>query len=73
MGREELGHGWTVQVWLEELAAERGTPIGPDTGGGLAPGGPALIEYYRARIAQLGKFVNEHRVVDVPDWLGRCV
>jgi uncharacterized protein (DUF885 family) len=71
MGREELGHGWTVQVWLEELAAERGTPIGPDTGGGLAPGGPALIEYYRARIAQLGKFVNEHRVVDVPDWLGQ--
>jgi hypothetical protein len=71
MGREELGHGWTTQVWLESLAAERGTPFGPDTGGGLAPGGPALIDYYRARIAQLGKFVNEHHVVDVPDWLGQ--
>jgi uncharacterized protein (DUF885 family) len=71
MGREELGHGWTVQTWVEELAAERGTPIGPETGGGLAPGGPALIDYYRQRIAQLGKFVTEHRVVDVPDWLGQ--
>jgi uncharacterized protein (DUF885 family) len=71
MGREELGHGWTAQTWIEELAAERGTPIGPETGGGLAPGGPALIDYYRQRIAQLGKFVTEHHVVDVPDWLGQ--
>jgi hypothetical protein len=71
MGREELGHGWTTQVWLESLAAERGTPFGSESGGGLAPGGPALIDYYRARIAQLGKFVNEHHVVDVPDWLGQ--
>jgi uncharacterized protein (DUF885 family) len=71
MGREELGHGWTAQTWIEELAAERGTPIGPETGGGLAPGGAALIDYYRQRIAQLGKFVTEHRVVDVPDWLGQ--
>ena len=71
MGREELAHGWTTQVWLESLAAERGTPFGPETGGGLAPGGPALIDYYRQRIAQLGKFVTEHQVVDVPDWLGQ--
>jgi uncharacterized protein (DUF885 family) len=71
MGREELGHGWAAQSWIEELAAERGTSIGPETGGGLAPGGPALIAYYRERIAQLGKFVTEHRVVDVPDWLGQ--
>jgi uncharacterized protein (DUF885 family) len=70
MGREELGHGWAAQTWIEELAAERGTPVGPETGGGLAPGGPALIGYYRERIAQLGKFVTEHHVVDVPDWLG---
>ena len=71
MGREELTHGWSVQTWVEALATERGTPIGPDTGGGLAPGGPALIDYYRARIAQLRKFVADNHVVDVPDWLGR--
>jgi uncharacterized protein (DUF885 family) len=71
MGREELAHGWAVQTWVEALATERGTPIGPDTGGGLAPGGPALIDYYRARIAQLRKFVADNHVVDVPDWLGR--
>ncbi|MGB7168065.1 MAG: DUF885 domain-containing protein [Acidobacteriaceae bacterium] len=70
MGREELGHGWSVQSWVEELAAERGTPIGPETGGGLAPGGAALIDYYRARIVQLREFVVQHRVVDVPAWLG---
>jgi uncharacterized protein (DUF885 family) len=71
MARDELAHGWAVQVWLENLAAERGTPIGPETGGGLAPGGPALIEFYRARIAQLQEFVTQHHVVDVPAWLGQ--
>jgi len=70
MGHEELGHGWAVQSWVEQLAKERGTAIGPESGGGLAPGGPALIEYYRARIAQLRDFVTKHNVVDVPDWLG---
>jgi hypothetical protein len=70
MARDELGHGWAVQMWLEELATERGTPIGPRTGGGLAPGGPALIGYYRARIAQLRDFVSQHHVVDLPAWLG---
>jgi Bacterial protein of unknown function (DUF885) len=73
MGREELGHGWAVQSWVEELAAERGTPVGPESGGGLAPGGTALIEYYRARMAQLREFVAQHRVVDVPTWLGEIV
>jgi len=70
MGRDELAHGWAVQTWVEELAKQRGTPIGPDSGGGLAPGGPALIDYYRARIADLRAFVIQHQVVDVPDWLG---
>jgi len=70
MGRDELAHGWAVQIWMEHLAAERGTPIGPETGGGLAPGGPPLIDYYRARIAQLREFVTQHHVVDVPAWLG---
>jgi Bacterial protein of unknown function (DUF885) len=73
MGRDELAHGWAVQTWMEELAAERGTPIGPESGGGLAPGGAALIGYYRARIAQLRQFVTEHHVVDVPAWLGEIV
>ncbi len=71
MARDELAHGWAVQIWLETLAAERGTPIGPESGGGLAPGGPPLIDYYRSRIAQLREFVSQHRVVDVPEWLGR--
>ncbi|MGD0435755.1 MAG: DUF885 family protein, partial [Bryobacteraceae bacterium] len=53
MARDELAHGWAVQLWVEELAAERGTPIGAESGGGLAPGGAALIDYYRERIAQL--------------------
>ena len=70
MGRDELAHGWAVQIWMEALAAERGTPIGPETGGGLAPGGAALIDYYRARIGQLQDFVTQHHVVDVPAWLG---
>jgi hypothetical protein len=70
MGRDELAHGWTVQTWVETLAAERGTPIGPESGGGLAPGGAALVDYYRARIAQLREFVTQHQVVDLPAWLG---
>jgi hypothetical protein len=70
MARDELAHGWAVQAWVEELAAERGTPIGPASGGGLAPGGAALIDYYRARITQLREFVAQHHVIDVPAWLG---
>jgi len=71
MARDELAHGWAVQVWVEELAKERGTPVGPESGGGLAPGGAALIDYYRAHIAQLREFVSEHHVIDVPAWLGQ--
>jgi len=73
MARDELAHGWAVQSWVEELAAERGTPIGPESGGGLAPGGAALVDYYRARIAQLRQFVAQHRIVDVPAWLGEIL
>lgn len=71
LGRDELAHGWAVQFWMEQLAAERKTPIGAQTGGGIAPGGPALIDYYRARIGALREFVEKHHVVDVPDWLGQ--
>jgi uncharacterized protein (DUF885 family) len=70
IGRDELAHGWAVQIWMEQLAKERGTPIGPQSGGGIAPGGPALIAYYRERIAQLRDYVKQHNVVDIPDWLG---
>jgi uncharacterized protein (DUF885 family) len=70
IGRDELAHGWAVQIWMEQLAKDRGTPIGPASGGGLAPGGPALIAYYRQRIAQLRAYVSQHNVVDIPDWLG---
>jgi uncharacterized protein (DUF885 family) len=70
MARDELAHGWAVQMWMEDLAKERGTPIGPQSGGGLAPGGTALVGYYRERIAQLRAFVTQHQVVDIPDWLG---
>lgn len=71
MGDDELAHGWAQTYWLLHLAHERGTPIGPSTGGGLAPGGAALIPYYRAQIAHLRSFVRVHHVVDAPSWLGR--
>ncbi|MGB8838191.1 MAG: DUF885 family protein, partial [Candidatus Acidiferrales bacterium] len=44
---------------------------GPESGGGLAPGGAALIAYYRERIAQLREFVTQRQVVDIPEWLGK--
>jgi hypothetical protein len=71
MGADELAHGWVQTYWLEHEARERGAPIGAATGGGLAPGGAALVPYYRARIAQLRRFVATHHVIDVPPWLGR--
>ncbi|GAC1313032.1 MAG: hypothetical protein NVSMB21_24070 [Vulcanimicrobiaceae bacterium] len=70
MAHDELAHGWAVQSWVEDLARERKTAIGPRSGGGLAPGGPALVGYYRERLAELAKFTREHHVVDVPSWLG---
>jgi uncharacterized protein (DUF885 family) len=70
LGQLELAHGRTEQIWLIDLARRRGTPIGPATGGGLAPGGPALIAYYRLRLAQLKQWVIAHDIVVVPAWLG---
>ncbi len=70
MGRDELAHGWAVQVWLENLAAQRGSSIGAQTGGGMAPAGAALKDYYRERIRQLREFVNDNHVVDIPGWIG---
>jgi hypothetical protein len=70
MGRDELAHGWAEEAWLTALARHQGVGFGPQTGGGLAPGGPALIDYYHDRIAELTRFMVEHEVVTVPDWLG---
>jgi hypothetical protein len=70
MARDELAHGWAEEAWLTDLSRQRKTSFGPDSGGGMAPGGPALIEYYRARIAELRAFVTEHDIVTVPAWLG---
>ena len=70
MGDDELSHGWGVQMWLDHLSQQTGVPFGPQSGGGLAPGGPALISYYRERIAELKHYVIANDVVTVPSWLG---
>ncbi|HEY5324218.1 MAG TPA: DUF885 domain-containing protein [Caldimonas sp.] len=70
MARDELAHGWAEEAWLTALSRKRGLPFGPDSGGGLAPGGPPLVGYYRDRIAELTVFMKEHEVVTVPEWLG---
>jgi hypothetical protein len=69
-GQDELAHGWAEQMWLEDLARVRGTPLGAPTGGGMAPSGAAIIPYYRARIAELTAFVKKTHVVTLPKWLG---
>jgi uncharacterized protein (DUF885 family) len=71
MGYDELSHGWGVQFWLDHLSKQTGTPFGPQSGGGIAPGGPALISYYRDRIAELRHYVVANNVVTVPSWLGQ--
>lgn len=70
MGRDELAHGWAEEGWLTARARHENVHFGPETGGGLAPGGADLIDYYRDRIAELTNFMLEHDVVTVPDWLG---
>jgi uncharacterized protein (DUF885 family) len=71
MGDDELAHGWAEEAWLTAVSAQTGVPFGAQSGGGMAPGGPPLIDYYRERIAELRKFVADHGVVTVPDWLGK--
>ncbi len=70
MARDELAHGWAEEAWLKSLAAHRKQAFGAESGGGMAPGGPALIAYYRERIAQLRAFVADHDLLTIPDWLG---
>jgi len=70
MGEAELAHGWAEEAWLTSLSKRESIPFGVASGGGTAPSGPALIDYYRDRIAQLRKFVVDHDVVTIPEWLG---
>jgi uncharacterized protein (DUF885 family) len=70
MGNDELAQGWTEEAWLSALSRLQNLPFGPQSGGGLAPGGAALLDYYRERIADLTRFVTEHDVITVPAWLG---
>ena len=67
---DELAHGWAEEAWLQALSTHRKVPFGPASGGGLAPGGPALVAYYRDRIAELTAFMKALDVVTVPAWLG---
>ena len=71
IGNDALAHGWAEEAWLTALSERENLPFGPRSGGGMAPAGPALIDYYRDRIAELGRFVTEHDVVTVPTWLGK--
>jgi Bacterial protein of unknown function (DUF885) len=70
LSADELAHGWAEEAWLRSLAQHEARSFGPASGGGLAPGGAALIPYYRARIAELETFVRERDIVTVPPWLG---
>ena len=73
MGQDELAHGWAEEAWLGLLAKRDGTPFGAKSGGGMAPGGTALIGYYQQRIADLRKFVVDNQIVTIPAWLGSIV
>ena len=70
MARDELAHGWAEEAWLRSVSTHRKIPFDAASGGGMAPSGPALVGYYRDRIAELHAFVRERDVVTVPDWLG---
>lgn len=70
MGEDELAHGWAEEAWLASLSQRDSIPFGAASGGGMAPSGPPLVDYYRDRIAELRKFVVDHDVVTIPAWLG---
>lgn len=71
LGEVELATGWAEEAWLTSASKRESRPFGAASGGGLAPGGAALIDYYRQRIADLTQFVSEKDVVTVPAWLGK--
>jgi uncharacterized protein (DUF885 family) len=70
MANDELAHGWAEEAWLTAQAKHDNVAFGPQTGGGMAPDGAALIDFYRDRIAELRRFVTEHDLITVPAWLG---
>ena len=70
MAEDELAHGWAEEAWIVAQARHDHVELGAPTGGGMAPDGPALIDFYRERIAELGKFVTAHDIITVPAWLG---
>lgn len=70
MAEDELAHGWAEEAWLHAQAKHDKVALGPQTGGGMAPDGPPLIDFYRQRIAELGRFVTDHDLITVPAWLG---
>jgi hypothetical protein len=70
VGYDALAHGWAEEAWLQDLARRRGTTLGAASGGGMAPQGTALVDYYAQRLAELRRFVIQNSLVTVPDWLG---
>jgi len=70
MAADELAHGWAERAWIHHLAKHDAAALGPTSGGGLAPGGAALVGYYRTQIATLTAFMKAQHVVAVPAWLG---
>jgi uncharacterized protein (DUF885 family) len=70
MANDELAHGWAEEAWLTAQSKHDNLPFGARSGGGMAPDGAALIDYYRGRIAEIGRFVVEQDLLTVPAWLG---
>jgi uncharacterized protein (DUF885 family) len=70
MANDELAHGWAEEAWLTAQSKHDNLPFGPQSGGGMAPDGAQLIDYYRSRIAETGHFVVEHDLLTIPAWLG---
>jgi uncharacterized protein (DUF885 family) len=70
MAHDELAHGWAEEAWATAESKHANVAFGAQSGGGMAPDGPALIDYYRERIADLNKFVTAHDLLTIPAWLG---
>lgn len=70
MAKDELAHGWAEEAWIQEQAKHDSVQFGAQSGGGMAPDGPALIDYYRKRIDDLRRFVTERNLLTIPSWLG---
>lgn len=70
MANDELAHGWAEEAWLVAQSKHDNVPFGPRSGGGMAPAGAALIDYYRERIGELRRFIAERDLQTIPAWLG---